>query len=165
MSDDAKVAMHPTAAVVRRSVTVEADQQRAFDVFTAGIDSWWNREHHLGDLPMKEIIIEPSVGGRCYTTQTDGKEFDWATVLAWEPPQRMVLGWHLNEQWQCDKEFVTEVEVTFRAEGPGRTHVTLEHRDLERFGAAKDEMAASLGGDGGWTGLLRLYADVVEKGA
>ena len=163
MSEDAKVAMHPTATVVTRSVTVEVDQQRAFDVFTAGIGSWWNRDHHLGDQPMKDIIVEPSVGGRCYTTQENGKEYDWATVLVWEPPDRVVLGWHLNEQWQCDKNFVTEVEVTFRPDGANRTHVTLEHRDLEKYGAAKDAIAESLAGDHGWKGSLERYAEAVKE--
>ena len=84
MSDDSKVAMHPTATVVKKSVTVDVDQQRAFDVFTAGVNSWWQRDHHLGDLPMTDIIIEPKEGGRCYTTQEDGKQFEWAKVLPWD---------------------------------------------------------------------------------
>ena len=160
MSDD--VAMHPTATVVRRSITIDVDPRRAFDVFTDGIATWWPPEHHIGGSPMKSIAIEPRVGGRCYTVSEDGSEVDWATVLAWEPPSRLVIGWHITAQWQCDPDFVTEVEVTFTQQGPGRTLVSLEHRDLERYGDAQADMFAALDSDGGWPGSLRRFAAAAE---
>jgi hypothetical protein len=30
---------------VRRSITVKASAERAFEVFTAGFDTWWPRSH------------------------------------------------------------------------------------------------------------------------
>jgi hypothetical protein len=163
MSDDAKVAMHPTATVVKKPVTVDVDQQRAFDVFTAGINSWWQRDHHLGDLPMTDIIIEPKEGGRCYTTQEDGKEFEWAKVLAWDPPARVVIGWQLTAEWVYDANFVTEVEVTFTSVAPKQTLVELEHRDLEKYGDAREAVVAALDSEGGWTGSMQRYADAVRN--
>ena len=38
-----------SSIVVRRSVTVTASPQRAFDVFTSAIDTWWPRSHHIGE--------------------------------------------------------------------------------------------------------------------
>ena len=162
MSEDAKVAMHPTAAVVKKSVTVDVEQQRAFEVFTDGMNDWWPREHHIGDLPMTDIVIEPTLGGRCYTTQEDGKEFEWAKVLAWDPPSRVVIGWQLTAEWVYDPDFVTEVEVTFTAIGPKQTLVELEHRDLERYGDARDAVATALDSEGGWTGSMQRFAAAAE---
>ncbi len=162
MSDDATVAMHPAATVVRRSITIETGQQHAFDVFTDGIATWWPPEHHLGDTPLTGIVIEPKVGGRCYTTEESGREIDWASVLVWEPPSRIVIGWHITADWVCDPNFVTEVDVTFTAQGPGKTLVSLEHRNLDRYGAKQDEMFAALDSDGGWPGSLRRFAASAE---
>jgi uncharacterized protein YndB with AHSA1/START domain len=52
----------------------------------------------------------------------------------------------------------TEVEVQFTAEAAGRTKVVLEHRKLEQFGAAAEQMRNIFGSDNGWTGILRGYA-------
>ena len=162
MSDDANVAVHPTATVVKKSVTVDASQQRAFDVFTSGMNSWWPREHHLGDLPMTDIVVEPNEGGRCYTTQEDGKEFEWAKVFVWEPPARIVIGWQLTAEWVYDPNFVTEVEVTFTSIGENQTVVELEHRNLDRYGDAREGVVAALDSEGGWTGSMQRYADAVR---
>ena len=162
MSEEAKVAMHPTAAVVRKSVTIEVDAQRAFDVFTAGIATWWPPEHSIGATPMTSISIEPKVGGRCFTVHEDGSEVTWATVLAFEPPSRLVIGWHITADWQCDPNFTTEVEVTFTPQGSDRTLVELEHRNLERYGDAIEPMFAALDSEGGWPGSLRRFAAAAE---
>jgi len=47
--------------------------------------------------------------------------------------------------------------VTFTAEGAG-TRVVLEHRKLENMGQAADATRAALDSDGGWGGILALYA-------
>ena len=75
-------------APVRKTITVRASQQRAFDVFFGEFDRWWPRSHHIGTSPMKKAIIEGRAGGRCYTEQVDGTECDWGTVLVWDPPRR-----------------------------------------------------------------------------
>jgi len=50
--------MQTADLTVRKTVTVEAPQERAFDVFTAGFDSWWPRGHHIGEADMAEAVIE-----------------------------------------------------------------------------------------------------------
>jgi uncharacterized protein YndB with AHSA1/START domain len=75
-------------------------------------------------------------------------------VIACEPPARIVLAWQLTAEFRHDPDFVTEVEVRFVADGESRTHVELEHRNLERHGERRDETARALGGDGGWSQLL-----------
>jgi uncharacterized protein YndB with AHSA1/START domain len=147
-------------AVVRRTISVAASQQRAFDVFTAKFGAWWPREYRIGPAPMLDFIMEPKVGGRWYELDEDGTQCDTGRVLAYEPPERVVLSWQLNEQWQYDPDptHASEVEVRFIAEGPSQTRVELEHRGLERHGAGADAVRGSMDAPNGWTAVLELYA-------
>ena len=72
---------------VQKSVTVKADLEHAFNVFTAGFDTWWPRSHHIGKKPLQKAVIEPRAGGRCFGREADGTECQWGTVTTWEPPQ------------------------------------------------------------------------------
>ena len=139
---------------------VEASQERAFRVFTEGIDRWWPREHHIGKSPMKRAIIEPGAGGRWYAVCEDGTECDTGKVLTWEPPRRVVLAWQITAAWQYDAAFLTEVEVTFTSEGPKRTLVEIEHRNLERYGAAAEELRKLLDSAGGWGRNMEVFAGI-----
>jgi uncharacterized protein YndB with AHSA1/START domain len=151
--------MTDTAVAVRRSITVNASPERAFDVFTAGFSSWWPLEtHHIGKADAAEAVIEPRAGGRWFERAADGTECDWGRVLAWEPPARVVLEWQISADWQPDPEIHTEVEVRFTAEGERRTRVDLEHRGLESFGGRAEQMRAVFGSDDGWNGLLGRFA-------
>src|SRR5690242_21174091 len=104
-----------TQIPVRKSIVVDASPQRAFDVFTAGYDTWWPRTHHIGKSPMKKAILEGRVGGRCYTQQEDGTDCDWGQITAWEPPKRFVMAWQITPAWGYEPDLAkaTEVEVTF----------------------------------------------------
>jgi hypothetical protein len=150
---------------VRKSITVKATPEHAFRVFTEGVDSWWPREHHIGTSQMKKNIIEGRPGGRCYSEQSDGTEAPWGSVLVWDPPQRVVLAWQITPQWkfQPDLSKSSEVEVSFTPEPGGHTRVDLNHRHWERHGEGAETMRNAVGGDGGWGGLLRLFAAETEK--
>jgi uncharacterized protein YndB with AHSA1/START domain len=150
---------------VRKQIVVAASQAHAFRVFTNGIERWWPREHHIGKAPMKSAVLEPRVGGRWYEIGEDGSECNWGKVLAWEPPARLLLAWQITASWQYDPDFVTEVEVTFSAEGPKKTRVVLEHRNLDRFGEAAPAMRNALDSPGGWTGTLDLFGRVASEAA
>src|SRR3954471_15081763 len=102
-------------ASVKKSITVNTTVERAFDVFTSGFDGWWPRSHHIGKSPMKKAIIEPGVGGRCYTTQEDGTDCDGGQVLEWNPPHRFVMAWQITSDWgfQPDLAKSSEVQITF----------------------------------------------------
>ena len=78
-----------TIQPVRKLVSVDASRETAFEVFTAGMASWWNPAHHIAEKP----------------------------------------------------------------------YVELEHRDLERFGAAAPEIRDSLDSPNGWSGLLQLFEE------
>jgi uncharacterized protein YndB with AHSA1/START domain len=143
---------------VTKAITVEAPIEHAFSVFTAGFDRWGPRGHHIGEADLAEAVMEAREGGRFYEKSVDGSECEWGRVLAWDPPNRVVLAWQLTAEWQYDPDFLTEVEVRFTADGPGRTQVELEHRNLERYGEDMEKVRAAVGSDDGWGGLLRTYA-------
>jgi len=61
-----------TIAPVNKVITVNAPQQRAFDVFTSQMDKWWPRTHHIGAAAYVHSTIEPRVGGRWFVQHEDG---------------------------------------------------------------------------------------------
>ena len=143
---------------VRKSVVVTTSPEQAFRVFTEGIDRWWPSEHNIGTSPLKRAILEPRSGGRWYAVCEDGSECDTGKVLTWDPPRRLVLAWQITAQWKYDPSFLTEVEVSFTPEGPKRTRVDLEHRNLERYGAEAIELRKSIDSPGGWGQMLETFA-------
>jgi uncharacterized protein YndB with AHSA1/START domain len=150
-------------APVRKSVSVSASPEQAFRVFTERFDAWWPRSHSIGESPLREAVIEGRAGGRWYGKLENGTEAAWGDVLAWEPPRRILLAWRIGADWKYDPDLLTEVEVTFTPEVGGATRVELEHRHLERMGAAGEGMRAAFDSDGGWQGLLRMFAELAER--
>jgi uncharacterized protein YndB with AHSA1/START domain len=148
---------------VIKQIVIEAPQAHVFRVFTDGMDSWWPREHHVGTSPMARSILEPGAGGRWYATCVDGTECDVGRVLEWDPPRRVVLAWQLTADWKFDPDFVTEVEVTFTAEGPRTTRVQLEHRNLARFGVVAPQLREAVNASNGWELILSNFAAVAER--
>lgn len=153
--------MTTAAPVIRKQISVNAPRERAFRVFTQNIDTWWPRQYQIGKSAMKAAVLEPQPGGRWYEIGEDGQECDWGRVLVWEPPQRLVLAWQITGEWRFDASFSTEVEVTFTPDGPDRTLVELEHRQLERFGDAAPRIREQF--EGGWAGMLGLFAQAASQ--
>jgi uncharacterized protein YndB with AHSA1/START domain len=154
-----------TDLTVRREVTVATPVERAFEVFTAGLSSWWPLDtHHIGAQPAVEAVMEPRVGGRYFERAADGSECDWGYVLAWEPPTRVIFSWHLNCNWEFDPDpaHASEIEVRFTPEGES-TRVELEHRNFERHGEGADAIREAVSREGGWGGLLALFRDAAER--
>ncbi len=147
---------------VRHQVTVDAPPDRAFRVF-ADQARWWPRDKHIGKTDVETIVLEPRSGGRWFERGTDGAECDWGKVLVWDPPKRLVLAWQLNSQFQYDPSLITEVEVTFTPAVGGRTLVALEHRNLDRFGAAAEAVRSAISSPGGWPGIIGDFAKAAAQ--
>ena len=143
-------------APILRSVEVKAAPARAFDLFATHIECWWPKGRTIGKNPHVAIVIEPRAGGKWFERDAESIETHWGKVLAWEPPSRLLLGWQINSQWCYDPKFLTEVELIFAPAAGGGTLVTLEHRQLERFGADAARHAEKLGG--GWPVHLAEFA-------
>jgi len=110
------------------------------------------------------MVFDPFVGGNVYDRGVDGSECRWARVLAYEPPDRVLFSWDINTRWQIesDHEKTSEVEVRFTAEGPDRTLVELEHRNLERHGEGWEGMRDAVGSPEGWN--LHRFAEIAARG-
>lgn len=147
-------------APISKSVVVRISPERAFTAFTRDLGRWWPRDHGIGPRPQVSAVIEPHPGGRWYEVDAEGQISEWGKVLAWEPPHRVLLAWQIDARWKFDPTLVTEVEVRFVAEDGG-TRVTLEHRDLERFGPSAREHAGRLGG--GWPTLIDRFVAFIES--
>ena len=149
---------------INAEVVVAAPVDRAFQVFTEQMDRIKPREHNLLSVDIEETILEPRAGGRIYDRGTDGSEVEWATVIAFEPPARVLFSWNLGPQWQIepDPDKRSEVEVRFVAEAPERTRVELEHRHLERHGAGWEAIREGAGESDGWPLYLRRYEELFQ---
>ena len=149
-----------TNLAVTKTITVRAGREHAFAVFTERFFTWWPKSHHIGDADLADAIIEPREGGRWYERGVDGAECDWGRVLAWEPPGRLLLSWHLQGDWHYDPDpaRASEIEVRFVAESADVTRVELEHRHLERHDEP-EEVRSGIDSPGGWSGILAAYAE------
>ena len=152
---------------IRKSIVVEAPAERAFSVFTEGIATWWHPDHHIIEAELAEMVFEPRVGGHIYDRGVDGSECRWARVLAYDPPTRVVFSWDIDAQWklETDPDRTSEIEVRFTAEGPERTRVELEHRNLDRHGAGWEGIRDAVGSPGGWGSGLQAFADAAARAA
>ena len=144
-------------APVKKEVTVAASMARAFEVFTAGIGSWWPLVgHSVGDDRSESIEMECHVEGRLVERIQGGEEAEWGRVLTWDPPRRVVFSWYPGRMGQTP----TEVEVRFEAIDEDRTRVQLEHRGWERVTPERLEVRPSY--VEGWGVVLGHYAAVAN---
>ena len=155
-----------TATSVHSAIVVEAPIERAFQVFTQDFDQIKPREHNMLAVDIAETVFEPHAGGRIYDRGVDGSEYQWARVLEFEPPHRVLFSWDLNPQFQIesDPDKTSEVEVRFIAESGQRTRVELEHRNLDRHGHGWEGERDALGSEGGWPLYLQRYAALIANG-
>ena len=120
-----------------------------FRSFTREVGSWWPTEtHSLHPGEVDRVVWEEIEGGAVYEIATTGERAQWATVLTWEPPHRLVIAWQVNPD-----RLGTEVEVRFTDEG-GRTRVDLEHRGFENV---EDGAEMRAGYDSGWAHVLDRF--------
>lgn len=133
--------------VKRRLVPISVDT--AFELFTAGLATWWPfATHSIAEDRVAGVRFEPMVGGRVVEVATDGTAVEWADVIAWDPPHRFALAWHPNPR----PEAATIVDVRFTAV-EGGTQVDLVHRAFEELGGADGPVARGRY-DTGWDPVL-----------
>ncbi|HEX2309594.1 MAG TPA: SRPBCC family protein [Vicinamibacterales bacterium] len=151
-------------ASVRTQIVVEVPIERAFSIFTEKFDSIKPRDHNMLAVDIAETVFEPREGGRIYDRGVDGSECQWARVLAFEPPERILFSWDISPQWQIesDPDKTSEVEVRFISETPERTRVELEHRNLDRHGEGWEGMGEGVRSGDGWPLYLQRFAELAR---
>jgi uncharacterized protein YndB with AHSA1/START domain len=148
---------------VRTSVDVTVAPEVAFDVFTTGIDRWWNRGHHLLSGELKEVGVEPRSGGRLWEENEAGEICTWGRVLTWDPPRTFAFSWLISVDFSVPTPDAvgSRVTVTFTPTASG-TQVTLVHDQFENHGPGWENMRDGVGSEGGWPSGIRRYAEVAE---
>jgi len=138
-------------AAVRKVVSVEASPQRAFELFTEGIQVWWPlRTHSVGEQQTAGVTFGEGVGGTIIETLADGTAALWGRVTRWEPPHLVAFTWHPGNP----ESEAGEVEVTFTEDKSGGTVVVLVHTGWER---RPDGARAREGYDTGWNTVLNQF--------
>jgi uncharacterized protein YndB with AHSA1/START domain len=142
-------------APVHKVLSLACSPERAFEVFTSEMATWWPLDTHGAfKAGAASLVFETHDGGRIIETSKDGTENIWAVVSVWDPPKRVVFSWTPD----LDKSVQTEVEVRCAADGDG-TRFELIHRGWERWGDQAD--AYRSGYDNGWTGVLASFEATV----
>lgn len=148
----------------RHEVTVPLIPSDAFHLFTDRLATWWPAEYTWSQGTVVTLGIEPRKGGRCTEQGPYGFQCDWGRVLAWVPPEKLVLTWQigLNREPQPDPEQASTLDIEFQPASADTTRITLEHRDISRHGQGADEYCAALASDYGWPFILHRYVEAAK---
>jgi uncharacterized protein YndB with AHSA1/START domain len=105
------------------TVLVQLPPERAFELFTAGMATWWPlATHSVGKLTATDVRLEGAVGGRIVEYGVQGPTGYWGTVSDWDPPLSLSFTWHPGS----DPKRAGHVTVRFRPVEAG-TEVELTH--------------------------------------
>lgn len=159
MSSTPSTTTSTDVTAVRTSIEVAAPPERPFEVFTTGMDSWWNRDHKVLPGTLKLMGVEPREGGRLWEEDVDGRSCTWGRVLTWEPPRTFAFSWLVGPDWGIPGPDApgSRVTVTFTPSGAG-TVVELVHDQLDAHGEGWQNVRNGVGADGGWPAGLRAFA-------
>jgi uncharacterized protein YndB with AHSA1/START domain len=137
-----------TLPVLTKSVAVACAPAEAFQLFTAGISSWWPlATHSVFAHEALSCVFEPHVGGRVYERSASGGQAWWGTVFLIEPGRRLFLTWHPGRPPLTAQE----LRLHFVA-SEGGTRVELEHLGWEALGERAQETRKHY--DTGWDEVL-----------
>jgi hypothetical protein len=149
---------------VHASTLVRSDRAHTFDAFVRTIGTWWPvTPFSAGRDRVREITVEPRVGGTVYETWDDGTTARWGEMRAWDPPSGFTMTWD-------GTPVPTEVELQFVYLAPTLTRVTVEHRGWEALSDEQlaEDCALPRGYDGGgydigWNEILDRFARAVDR--
>jgi uncharacterized protein YndB with AHSA1/START domain len=143
---------------VRKQLKVSLPVEKAFDLFTAGMGTWWPMAtHSVGEEQAERCFFEGWVGGRIVEVLKDGSQSEWGKVLTWEPFHKVSFHWYPGRT----PDTAQEVTVTF-SEIPHGTLVELVHVGWESLG--EEALARRNGYDTGWDYVLAKYVIQAANG-
>ncbi|TDC38032.1 ATPase [Micromonospora sp. 15K316] len=147
---------------VRTSIHVAATPEHAFTVFTSGIDRWWLRTHHVQPGELKQVGVDPYVGGRMWEESDSGDVCTWGHVLLWDPPRTFAFSWLIGPDWQPPAPDApgSRVTVTFTPTETG-TQVDLVHDRLDVHGPGWEGVREAVKGENGWPIFLHGFAAAI----
>ena len=136
--------MTTTDAAIHKTLELTCPAAHAFGVFTDRIADWWPLEtHSICEDPQASVAFED---GLLVETTPGGERHEWADVLTWEPPHRLVLNWRVNPE-RAD----THLEVTFTDLPGGGSRLDLRHSGF-------DDPARAEAYTAGWSPVLEAFS-------
>jgi uncharacterized protein YndB with AHSA1/START domain len=149
---------------IRRTVTLRCAPERAFELFTERMGAWWPVEAYsravsefaAEGVEVERLEFQARGGGSILEHMSDGRTVPWGEVIAWDPPEGVVMAWRPHSL----PEPPTEVEVTFTAQADG-TLVKLEHRGWEQLSDGFREEMYDIYARG-WITTLERFASVAD---
>ena len=113
-------------AKIAVSIRLKVPPDKAFELFTRDIDTWWQKGPKYRHLtgPGGRMKFEPGEGGRLVELYDGGREFEIGRILVWQPGERLSFVWRSSN---FTPEQSTEVDIRFTPVAEG-TRLTLEHR-------------------------------------
>lgn len=150
-------------APIRQTVTVRSDPERAFDLFTERMGTWWPVDAYsravseFENIGVEQLEFQARMGGSILEHTSDGRVLPWAEVIAWHPPHSVLMAWRPHSK----PEPPTELEVTFTAR-EGGTVVELEHRGWEQLHDDFREKMYDIYARG-WISTLGCFAAAADR--
>src|SRR3989442_9288033 len=148
-------------------MTVRSDPERAFELFTEHMGTWWPVDAYSRaisefadeDVHVARLEFQARMGGSLLEHLSDGRILPWAEVTAWHPPHDLLMAWRPHSM----PEPATELEGTFAAREAG-TLVEIDPRGWERlsedFGQGLYEIYSR-----GWNTILDCFAAAADRAA
>lgn len=142
---------------LRISFSLDCSDDHAFSTWTERATAWWPPEHTMSHQRGASIVFEPWRGGRVYERTDDGTEFEWGTVVEWDPPRRLRYLWRIA----TTVANATDVEIRFHRVTDSETRVEIEHAGWERLGDLGPRWRQV--NVGGWDGVLPAYREAARR--
>lgn len=134
------------------SVVVDADRQRAFEVFTEHFGAWWDPRLTAAPHTFSGVRVPTAPGEEVVFEHADGVHYPVGRVTDYEPGQRFAMSFWLA----LDRDHPTRLLVEFEPTPAGaQTHVTLTHDGWTASTVAERPKFTE------WPDLLRRYAEFV----
>lgn len=137
---------------IHHNVTIACSPQRAFEVFTTGMGTWWDPAYTPDPATYIGIDLDPRVGGAVALRHGDAT-YPFGEVTQWRP------GEHYQQTFwlAMDRAHPSTVDVRFTPDG-GVCLVTFEHGGWDAANvAARDKY-------GDWPVLLGRFAEAAAGG-
>lgn len=146
------ISMQEFLAPIRKTLLVQGTPGDVFELFTAGLGSWWPLAagHSVFGDACAGCSVEPRLGGAITETSASGERATWGRIVEWNPPASLAFTWFPGRT----EDTAQVVAVRFIADPPA-TRVELEHRDWHRLGADAEQVRE--GYRSGWEHVLGTF--------
>ncbi len=155
MTGEAQAARAVGVMHVEQEVTINAPPARVFDAITKEMAAWWGPPQIIDEERARDVVLEPTLGGRVYEDWGNGEGAIWATVT------RIKRGEYLELTGRLGTRGVVLGVIAFSLQPTGQgTVLRLSHRAV---GEVTPETEANY--TRGWWDLLdRRLRAFVERG-